>query len=466
MKKKFIQILITTVLVLGMFPFAFSQDEPVLPSGLDEDEPSLPTGLDGESAKETRGKEEQKSSEPPFNLSYFFEGRGGIRTQKDPNGKDFSIGEARLQLHIEKQWESFGFDIVTDFFYDPVLNDHDLNLETGDGFLDLRSANISWTPASFVDLKIGRQILTWGTGDLLFINDLFPKDWNSFFNGRDVEYLKAPSDSVKASIYIGIVNLDLVYTPRFDADRYIDGRRVSYWNSNLGRRAGRDAIVNVDKPDNWFDDDEIALRLFKDINGVELALYGYLGYWKSPGGQNQSGQFTFPKLNVYGASVRTSIGEGIANIELGFYHSRDDSKGDDPLVNNSEARFFIGYEFELIKELNVGLQYYFEWMVDYNSYLNTLPSGINTRDEVRHLVTLRLTQQLLNQKLILSLFTFFSPSDMDSYIRPKIHYKMDDHWLFEGGGNIFIGKNEHTFFGQFEKNTNVYFAIRYSGILF
>ncbi len=465
MKKKLIQILATTVLVLGIFPFAFSQDEPALPSGLGDDEPSLPSGLDGGSVKRDQEKEEKKDSEPPFNLSYFLESRGGIRNQKDPNEKDFSMGEVRLQIHIEKQWESFGFDIVTDFLYDPVLDEHDVNLETGDGFLDLRSANISWTPASFIDLKVGRQVLTWGTGDLLFINDLFPKDWNSFFNGRDVEYLKAPSDAIKASLYIGFVNLDLVYTPRFDADRYIDGRRISYYNANLGRVAGRDAVVNVDKPDNWFEDDEFALRLFKNINGIELALYGYLGYWKSPGGQNLSGQATFPKLNVYGASVRSSVGNGIANIEGGFYHSRDDSKGDNPLINNSEARFLVGYEFELIKELNVGLQYYVEWMVDYTNYLATFPVGINARDEVRHLITLRLTQQMLSQKLILSLFTFFSPSDMDSYIRPKIQYKMDDHWLFEGGGNIFIEKNEHTFFGQFKKNTNVYLAIRYSGIL-
>jgi hypothetical protein len=106
-----------------------------------------------------------------------------------------------------------------------------------------------------MDLKIGRQILTWGTGDLLFINDLFPKDWNSFFIGRDEEYLKAPSDGIRVSLYTKLINLDIVYTPRFDADRFIDGRRISYWNETLGRRAGRDAPVKAIIPDNWFSDD-------------------------------------------------------------------------------------------------------------------------------------------------------------------------------------------------------------------
>ncbi len=48
-----------------------------------------------------------------------------------------------------------------------------------------------------VNLKIGRQVFTWGTGDYLFINDLFPKDYESFYIGRDDEYLKRPSEAVK-----------------------------------------------------------------------------------------------------------------------------------------------------------------------------------------------------------------------------------------------------------------------------
>jgi len=154
-------------------------------------------------------------------------------------------------------------------------------------------------PFAFIDLKVGRQILTWGTGDLIFINDLFPKDWQSFFIGRDSEYLKAPSDTVKVSFFSDLANLDIVYTPQFDPDRFIRGERISYWNSNLGRLAGRDAIIHTDKPNRWFRDDEIAVRLYRNINNYEFALYGYRGYWKSPAGQNAAGtQALFPDLNV------------------------------------------------------------------------------------------------------------------------------------------------------------------------
>ncbi|MDC9728769.1 MAG: hypothetical protein PSN04_05480 [Methyloprofundus sp.] len=59
-------------------------------------------------------------------------------------------------------------------------------------------------------------------------------------------------------------------------------------------------------------------------------------------------------------------------------------------------------------------------------------------------------------------FTFFSPSDLDAYFRPKISYKVTDAWQVEGGANFFVGKNDYSFFGQFALNNNVYGSVRYS----
>ena len=66
------------------------------------------------------------------------------------------------------------------------------------------------------------------------------------FSGRDSDYLKAPSDAI---LYRGpgFVDVDLVYTPLFDRDRFISEIVVSYWNPMLGRRAGRDAISEPER---------------------------------------------------------------------------------------------------------------------------------------------------------------------------------------------------------------------------
>lgn len=437
--------------------------EPELPVGLKPpEEPALPEGLAPAPATPETAAPRAPKLRLPVDLNGFWEARAGVRTQDDDYEESKSIGETRLQLELEKQWRKTALKTTADFLYDPVFGDHDVDLEEGEGWFDLREANLSTTPADFMDIKFGRQILTWGTGDLLFLNDLFPKDWNSFFIGRDEEYLKAPSDAVKASFFSDVANLDVVYAPRFDADRSIDGRRISYWNNTLGRRAGRDAPVEVDRPDDWFEDDELAARVFRNVHGWELALYGYQGFWKSPAGMDPgSGLATFPELNVYGASARGNVLRGIGNVEVAYYDSKDDRHGDDPLVRNSELRFLVGYEQELARDFTAGVQYYLEHMLDHDNYEESLPPGVPEADENRSVFTLRLTKLLLSQNLELSLFTFYSPTDKDAYLRPEVHYKIDDHLSVEAGGNIFLGEEDFTFFGQFEDNTNVYAGTRY-----
>jgi hypothetical protein len=364
--------------------------------------------------------------------------------------------ESRLQLSLEHFGDQVAIQLRGDLLYDDVADKQSPDLETGEGFFDLREANIAFPVGEITDIKLGRQILTWGTGDLLFINDLFPKDWQSFFIGRDVEYLKAPSDALLISMFPEVVNIDLVYTPRFDSDRHLTGERLNF-NGFSGQK------IDTDKPDDWFEDYELSLRLSRNLGGYELAAYGYRGYWKSPAGYDPaSQQFQFPRLNVYGVSLRGDLQGGIFNLEGGYYDSRRDRDGDNPLVANSELRLLAGYERELATELTGGLQFYLEKLQDYSAYRRTLPDGQPKRDEHRQVLTLRLTKQLLSQTLTLSMFSYWSPNDEDYYLRPQVRYKITDAWLLTCGANLFGGDQSHTFFGQLEDNSNIYVGARYS----
>lgn len=458
--------------------------EPALPAGLgggdtekeeiSSAEPALPSGLGGENESiQENAAPAGAGVQGPENMdtrlrghdirvSGFIEGRAGTRYQDSPYHKDASLLETRTQIQLDKSFDKFHVRLTTDWLYDAVAGSHAVDLDKGKGFLDIREAYIVTRPFDFMDLKAGRQILTWGTGDLLFLNDLFPKDWVSFFTGRDVEYLKAPSDSLKVSMFSEAANLDVVYTPNFDSDRYISGKRISFYDSNFGRIVGENNETVADPNGQWFADDEIALRLYHNFGSIETAIYGYSGYWKSPAGQTATGIATFPALSVYGASVRGSVFEGIGNLEVAYYDSRDDDNGTDPLVRNSELRFLAGYEQELLPEFTAGAQYYLERMMDYGEYRENLPAGVPQKDKNRHMFTLRLTKLAMNQNLELSLFNFWSPSDEDGYLRPNVSYKVDDNWTVSAGGNIFYGAERTTFWGQFEDNSNVYVSARYS----
>ncbi len=390
----------------------------------------------------------------PFDLNGFVEGGLGIRTQNDPNQHhDVNYAELRLQLEASRALESAEFKFRLDLFRDEAL--HEFNA-------DLREAHVLLTPSDVLDLKIGRQILTWGTGDLLFLNDLFPKDFQSFFIGREESYLKAPSDSVKSSFYFEMFNLDLVWNPLFNSDRFVNGERLSFFNPFLGRKTGEREELSSREPETWFKDSEIHLRAFKNVKGYELALYGYYGFFKNPGGFNPAGEATFPRLAVYGASIRGNVLKGIGNMEIAYYDSLKDSRGTNPLVNNSQFRFLVGYTQELLPDFNIGFQYYLEHMVHHARFMQNLPAGAFAQDENRHTLTVRLTQLLLQQNLRLSLFTFYVPSDGEAYLRPMAHYKVSDAWSATVGGNIFTGDGQSTFFGQLDDNSNVYARARYS----
>ena len=179
-----------------------SAEEPALPEGLallerdEEDEPSLPAGLDGgeeeagaepalppglmeqpvelEDAERLREPSEREGL--PFEVGGFWETRFGWRTQHDAHEKQESLGETRLHIEIEEYLRTTRFRVTSDFIYDPVAADYVPRFERGRGWIDLREANVTFTPLDFMDVRAGRQTLTWGTGDLIFLNDLFPKD--------------------------------------------------------------------------------------------------------------------------------------------------------------------------------------------------------------------------------------------------------------------------------------------------
>ena len=198
-----------------------------------------------------------------------------------------------------------------------------------------------------------------------------------------------------------------------------------------------------------------------NISNYELALYGYRGFWKQSAGENDSGVAIFPELHVYGSSIRGQLAGGISNLELAYYDSVDDPDGDDSSIDNSEMRYVAGYTRDLAMDLNASMQYYIEQMLDYGAYVTSMDSDPD-RDEFRHVITLQLTQLLMSQNLELSFSGYYSPSDEDAYLRPKISYTLSDNILIESGANVFIGEDGTTFFGQFEQNTNIFVSVRFS----
>lgn len=396
----------------------------------------------------------------------FAEGAFGAVISKNDPAKhgDYNLAEERLQL--KNQYNFTGDDLLSrwqgvfrfkgDFTMDEYFS--------GRTDFELREANLTFTPIQIMDVKAGRQVLTWGTGDYLFINDVFPKDYVSFYIGRDDEYLKKPSDALKISLYPKQVNFDFVLIPVFTPNTMPDGQRLSFFDSFEGGIAGSNSQRNLVKPSKQAKDFEYAGRIYRNFGSTEAAIYLFRGFDKIARSYKDEAarQLYYERQDVYGASLRGEFIGGIGNVEGGYLYSPEDPRGNNRLIQNSSARFMAGYDKDLGNDLRVGFQYYYEQMLEYSAYKRSLLPQDVVYDQYNHILTQRLTKLFKNQTVRLVIFNFYSPSANDGYVRFSVEYDLTDHWKFVSGMNIPWGAEDYTDFGQMKKNKNIYARLRYS----
>jgi hypothetical protein len=388
-----------------------------------------------------------------ISLHGFLQGNYSANTAaSNPNGGDFKLGEERLQLKLDASKDPFHIFLKADGWYDHI--DQKWDSELREGYLDYTSGK--W------DARIGRQVITWGVGDLLFINDVFPKDYAAFFSGRPLEYLKKGIDAAKVGFYPGFASFEIIATPFFQENTFPDSARFHIFDPfpSITNRSEKE-------PTTSFDNTEVAFRVYRDIAGFDVSLYAYRGFFRQPSmmpdNQAMPTRLTlfFPKLSVYGGSAQGRAFDGVLSLEAGYYDSREDKTGANPMMPNSQTRFLIGYQRQLWEDFTVGLQYYGEYMHDYSAYKDSLPAGFPQERRLHDLATVRLTQFLKNQTVRLSFFSFYSPSDGDYMLNPEIKYNFSDHIWAALGANIFGGGKPWTQFGQLAKDDNVYLQVRY-----
>lgn len=385
-------------------------------------------------------------------LHGFSQGNYSFGTRPNPAGGDLKWAEERLQLKLDVAKEPFHLFIKTDAYFDHID-------EKGD--LELREGYVDYTAKDW-DLRLGRQIITWGLGDLIFINDIFPKDYEAFFSGRPLEYLKKGVDGVKIGVYPSFASFEFVFIPFFKPNNFPDPKRFWIYDP-------MPSIINREekKPTKTLENTELAMRIYRDIGGFDASLYFYRGFfrqpWMMPDNLLMRTRLTlfYPKLTVYGASIQGRALNGVLSLEAGYYDSRQDRKGTDPMLPNSQTRLLIGYQTQMWEDFTIGLQYCGEYMHDYQEYERNLPEGFPKEMKLHQLVTLRLTQFLLHQTLRLSFFSFYSPSYGDYMLNPEIKYSLTDRIWAAIGGNIFGGGKKWSQFGQLDKNDNIYLQLRY-----
>jgi hypothetical protein len=370
----------------------------------------------------------------------------------NPQG-DFLLREDRFRLDLEGWSEDIDAEIKVkaEVVHDGLARDI---------AVDLREAYFDYSAGDF-DFRLGRQVITWGVGDLIFVSDVWPKDWVSFFAGRPMDYFKVGVEALRARLWWDVVNVELVVATPFQPDVLPDSSLFAVANPFAGVES-----VQVETPRTGYDNAEFGVKVSREAFGVDIAAHAYRGFWSTPSartdGVNPPASVTmfYPALSVYTLTAQTNAAGGVVSAEAGLYDSRDDADGVDPTTPNSQIRALVGYERPLWEDARAGVQYYVEAMGDYAAYEAALPQGYPAESELRDMVTVRLEQLARRQALRLSLFVFYSPADADYLVQPVVEYKLSDELRLSVGGNVF-GGDAHTMLGRFDRSDNVYATARF-----
>jgi len=403
--------------------------------------------------------------------------QGGHIGDKSVVDKKWILSNRRFRLATNPSNDMGSAFIKADFIEDSV---------TGESKIDLREARVVMTPAEQIDLSIGKQVNTWGVADMLFINDLFPKNWISNFLGRDMESMKDSANSFRMTGYLGEVTMDLVYHPEFAPDTTPTGCRLSVYNPNsqsliANESSCGDNSNRFNQPDS--DSSETAIRLKVQLGSYEIATYYYDGFFKNPKGlqwADSNGKGTgetdlatagytmltayYPRLTVQGASLEGQLGPGIVALETGLYDSEEDKDGDNSLIENSKWKYLMGYRMDLSANLSAGLQWYQEQMLQYDAYEKSVQYSDYRKKEKHNTYTMRLTIKAQQETLFINLFTYQRPEDKDAFTKIDVSKRLNDNLEVVAGANIFEGQEhyEDREFGMLRDNDNVFVRMKYN----
>ncbi|MBI4741388.1 MAG: hypothetical protein HY777_07555 [Betaproteobacteria bacterium] len=382
------------------------------------------------------------------NLSGFIQQNTAFNTvEANPDGRDHKWLEERLRFQLDASQGNWRLLLKGDAAYDHLGRGGQSELR--EGYADYAAGN--W------DLRVGRQVLTWGLGDLVFVNDVFPKDHEALFAGRPLEYLKRGADAVKLGIYPQFASFELVIAPDFRESRIPDARRFHLYDP---------MPMVADRVTQAPGKGDAGLRIYRDIAGWDAAVYLYRGYQRTPSMRPDSMTaptritYFYPELSTLGASLSGRAGEGVASFEAAYYDSRQDRAGTDFTVPNSQTRLLAAYQWQPWEDFSLNLQYYAEQMHGYDAYRLSLPEGFPADKRWSHTAALRATQFFLHQTLRLSVYASRNASNGDYFINPELRYSFTDSVWGALGANVFGGQPWGQF-GQLSRDDNVYLQLRY-----
>jgi hypothetical protein len=378
-----------------------------------------------------------------------------------PGKTDYrGLSRARLQLVPEVRWKTGGGwrgVANANIFYDAAyqINGRDqYTKETLDEYeseVEVRELYMQGSLTTNLDLKLGRQIVVWGTSDNMRITDVLnPLDQREV-GMVDIEDLRLPVTMARLDYYSGDWQWTGIAIPEIRFNKFA-AFGSEFYPSNLPpppEEIPADAWANM----------EYAMAVSGHFHGWDISFHA-ADYYNDDFYFDPGPPLTrrHSRLSMGGIAFNTVSGSFLYKTEFAYLNGLQFNHGDG--ADFSRLDFMLGLDYSGIQDVTLTLEIMDRYLPDYIAALELAPDNVKQHEGA---IAVRYTQNFLHERLELMLLAMLS-GDLDSnggFSRLQLTYDLTDTLNISGGG-VFYQGGDGGFFDAIANNDRMFLELEYN----
>lgn len=319
----------------------------------------------------------------------------------------------------------------------------------------LREAYFDYA-GKYLEVKAGRQIITWGVADGLRLTDLIsPMDYTEFM-ANDYDDIRVPVNAINLKYPGESFSAELVFVPVPEYFVMPSGED-NPWTMPVPAGVSMDLSGT---PEKRLKNSEVGGRLRFFLENLDFSLTALRTFNKSPitvagfdpVAKSAVIKGVYEPMNVVGGDVSIPAGELVIRGEVAAYFGEPIAlKNSMDYWHRSSFNALIGIDWYAGDNWTIMAQYMHKVIMDYQSVLGT--------EQNTSMITARISKELLNNTLKLSVYGMFDVDNVGFYVRPAADYLLNDQITISLGGD-WLGGRRGTF-KTYKKNTQIWVKGKY-----
>lgn len=455
---------------LSGFEVEASAEEDDLLSGFDDEKDENGTDEEIESADEEESRERTLlsfSGSAGLSASYSYaKDAPADKTQADWSGLtklrpyfsltwDAKLGENWKTRISGKAFYDLAYGMKdSETFSDEVLSELEKEAE-------LREIYLEGSPFGNLDIKLGKQIVSWGVANSLRVVDVLNPTDDREFGMTDLEDIRLPINMTKLDYYIGDLKLEAV------AVHEIKFNKSAPFGSDFNPSTQK---INEVIPESSAENTEYGLALIGTFSGWDASLH-WAQYFDDtahfkitkvtfiPGlGAVPTLEQRHSRLTMGGATLSIPSGNFIWKAEAAKLQGMEFALVTDKTFSRTDV--LVGSEYSGWSDTSLTLEFGVQHLNDFDVKLEESP---DSQLEDRIATTVSFMQDYINQTLHLSLVgMMIGKSGQDGGLnRMSLEYDVMDAFSVTGGVMLYQ-PGENAYFQNLNENDRIFFEVRYS----